>query len=862
MGAGSGDREGHAPPSEPAHLSAHGTRTVRVRRAILVLTLALVVTLGPSLAGAGLAGTSNATTGSGSYRPVPTPASHGSGPIGAPPVPEVSTASTPPVDPSGPTIDGQNGTGLSNACTPGSVCVDGPSCFTGDDGQGAPWSTASCILNLTTDQAPDVIILFFNVETNGSSAVTVTVTDSESLTWTERASFAEITPAEVNPPMGTSYATGCPDTCILGGYEYWAADFNSPGVDEITIGFSGLILSPPSAMAFGVSGVDPLSPFDAAGPSVSGVPESDYPGQSPATGTITTDSDGDLVIGLLGLENTTSSISTGGSGFEPIGAGAPAPVASPSITLSPPDAGNGNTVTITGSGFSPSDTSVSFTGLGSFSFDCEAAYGYVGVAGLTTPCTFVVPTLDIGTTGGPLYTITAVGNVEGGAMDTASAPFDLTPPDLGISANGPTSGPAGTWVELTGSFFDESTGGDGSVTIEAAGVAPFTCAVEFAQIAVGCYFQIPSGASAPYVITAYGSDYSTVPTDLATTTFEPTYDFSSEAGTLSWGEDFVPATAGVPYAVSASGSASGNFQEWGLIVDALVPCAPCLMISSTPLTGPVGTLVDILGTGFTSGETISPVEFGGTTVQCEGGMPTVEDGTFTCAFYVPTISVGTYSITAYDPEDGTVTSVTTFNVILAAQVTITKPASLEIPQGGSITVKGTDWTPGDGADLAFGIVFAEFGVSCDVTPTINAAGTFTCTIAIPWADVLPGGESSVYVRDENTGVLETSTNEFTVVAPSVTITKPVSLEIPQGGSITITGTDWTPGDGADLAFGIVFAEFGVSCDATPTINAAGTFTCTIAIPWADVLPGGESSVYVRDEITGAFEVSTNEFTVK
>ena len=195
-------------------------------------------------------------------------------------------------------------------------------------------------------------------------------------------------------------------------------------------------------------------------------------------------------------------------------------------------------------------------------------------------------------------------------------------------------------------------------------------------------------------------------------------------------------------------------------------------------------------------------------------------------------------------------------------MTITKPVSLEIPQGGSITVTGTDWTPGDGGDLVFGIVFEEIEVPCDVTPTINSVGTFTCTLAIPWGAVTPGGESSVYVLDDVTGVLESSTNEFTVVAPSVTITKPVSLEIPQGGSITITGTDWTPGDGADLAFGIVFGEIGVGCDVTPTINTAGTFTCTIAIPSGAVAPGGMSAVYVRDEVTGAFEVSTNEFTIK
>lgn len=811
-------------PSSPDH----------ARRSLFVLIFATSVLVSSSLAGVALLE---------SVAAAPSPP-----PSAVTPVSAGSTPSATAVYAPAPTIDGQAGTGLSNPCSAGSVCVDGPSCFTADSldgGQGQPWGSASCVLNLTTNLSPDVIILFFTVQTNSSTAVSVTVTDSESLRWSERASFADITPAYF---PGTTYPTGCPDTCTLGGYEYWAADYNSPGVDEITVGFVGSILSPPSAMAFGVSGVDPSNPFDAGGPSVSSVPESDYPGQSPATGTISTDSSNDLIFGLLGLENTTSSISTGGAGFEPIGAGAPAPVPTPSITLSPPDAGSGNTVTVTGSGFSPSDTSVNFTGLGSFSFDCEAAYGYVGLSGLTPPCTFVVPTLDVGATGGPLYTITAVGNVEGGAADTATASFDMTPPDLWISPIGPTSGPAGTWVELNGAFFDESTGGVGSVTIDAPGVTPFTCGVTFGAIAVGCYFQIPSGASAPYVITAYGSDYTSNPTDVATTTFEPTYDFSSEAGTLSWGESWSPAGPGGPYAVSAS----GNFQEWGLIVDAVAPCAPCLTIASTPLAGPVGTQVVVAGTGFTSGQLISSIEFGGTSVECTGGEPTVVGGDFECSFDVPPIDPGSYSVTAFDAVDGAVTSTNEFAV--TPVLTITQPTSLAGVDGTPVTVKGTGWTPGDGAYLSLYFDAAPpIELSCSVAPIINAAGAFSCRFPVP-AGVTPG-VYSVLAKDSSTGAARLSTNSFTVIdEPTMSISG--TTIGPIGAATKVTGVGFTSGEKLVLTVGGV----DVSCSGAQAPAASvtyGDFTCHFDIP---PVPTGTYPIETTDQTAGLV-ISTNTLTI-
>ncbi len=790
-------------------------------------------------------------------RASPTPftlASTGTHPIPAAAVSSVHALAGPT-----PTIDGQNGTSVASPC----VTEDGL-----DSGQGPPWGGASCTINLTTTASPDVILLFFTVETNSDPAVAVSVGDLESLSWTERAAFADITPIDF---PGTSYPTGCPVTCTLAGYEFWAGDTYAPGVDEITIGFSGSIVSPPSAMAFGVTGVNVADPFDAAGPTISSIPASDYPGASPATGTITTASSNDLIVGLLGLGNTTSSISTGGGGFGPIGAGPPSPAPTPSITLEPVAGANGNTVTVTGSGFSPSDSSVSFSGLGSFTFSCEASYGYVGLAGLTTPCSFVVPTLNIAETGGPLYTVTAVGNVVGGSSDTATAPFDLTPPNLGISSIGPTSGPAGTWVQLTGAFFDESTDGFGSVTIDAPGVAPFSCSVAYGTIGDECQFQIPSGASAPYVITAYGSDYTNVPTDVATTTFDPTYDFSSETGTLSWAEAWGPAPAGGPYTVSAS----GMFGEWGLIVDAFAPSGPRLAISSTPLEGPVGTPVTVDGTGFTSGQSISAVSWGDTPVGCAGGAPVVSAGAFTCSFNVPPAGAGVYSVTASDAADGTVVSSNTF--ALTPQLTITGPTSG--PAGTSTTLAGTGWTVGatitetEFSDAPFGGSTYDYPacLSAGSAPIVDATGGFACTLTVP---TLPTGEYVVSAWDTTDGSVAAATY-FVVTTVSATISPGSG---PVGTEVTLTAAGLAPG----AAYAVDFdpAQTIPATPVTPdgctdsgglsgswiTADSTGAFTCTAPVPsavaadqsyYVDVFqePSGAFITSVTTPPTGQFEVT-------
>ncbi len=160
-------------------------------------------------------------------------------------------------------------------------------------------STSMCSLSLTTSDDDDVVVLFFSFFTaSDGNPTTVTVSDHAGLDWTPRA--ANVDPATFFP---ATVATG--ESAFLG-YEYYAVASDPLSGDAITVSFNPSIMPGASALAFGVAGSNTASPFDSdlAQPAVN-QGTSDEAALSGA-GTITTASDGDLILGLVALENFSS----------------------------------------------------------------------------------------------------------------------------------------------------------------------------------------------------------------------------------------------------------------------------------------------------------------------------------------------------------------------------------------------------------------------------------------------------------------------------------------------------------------------------------------------------------------------------
>ncbi len=202
-------------------------------------------------------------------------------------------------------------------------------------------------------------------------------------------------------------------------------------------------------------------------------------------------------------------------------------------------------------------------------------------------------------------------------------------------------------------------------------------------------------------------------------------------------------------------------------------------IEIDPEEGPVGTEVEISGTGFSSSSDIA-VKFGTATVDIEDGDDATDsDGEFECTIIVPEAPAGNSAITVTDEDD--VDATLDFTVEPSMEVSPTTVASA----GTSVKVSGTGfekssevtvWVDGDEVEVA----------------NSSSKGSFNVSFVLP-ADILSGGARTVTVEvsDEDGNSAEDSlsitytapttpppTTPTTPTTPPTTPTTPTTPTIP------------------------------------------------------------------------------------
>jgi hypothetical protein len=377
----------------------------------------------------------------------------------------------------------------------------------------------------------------------------------------------------------------------------------------------------------------------------------------------------------------------------------------PTLALTPATGPGGTLATVTGAGFSASDTSISISGaVLLFTLDCTLSGGSI-----TGSCYFQVD----GGVAGP-HTITGVGNVVGGPADTATATFTVLPsikldPSEGLVGSSFTiSGydfsayPAAADVTFAGDLLTPNGGSDC-----AGGSSPTLITLD-AEGGFVCTFTAPTwGTSGPNSV--QGDDTST-----GELTADETFDVTTPALTLSptqWPSGALVTASGTgfssevaitfaistgatlgsvsPCAASAAGSFSGctftvsgsetvhdvtaSGSDVGTVpadtATAPFTITPKLVITSTPLTGPVGTSVTVAGSGFTPGWGVLFVQIGLTYSTAAPydfcvGTPVNASGGFTCTLSVPETGAGVYTVFAGGGGNfGVTSSINTFTVI-------------------------------------------------------------------------------------------------------------------------------------------------------------------------------------------------------
>ncbi|MGB6500311.1 MAG: hypothetical protein WBG19_02765 [Thermoplasmata archaeon] len=321
------------------------------------------------------------------------------------------------------------------------------------------------------------------------------------------------------------------------------------------------------------------------------------------------------------------------------------------------------------------------------------------------------------------YTITAIGNVVGGAGDTATTLFVLTEPTLSLA---PNAGVVGDSVTVSGYNFSVT---DTSVTITGDVLGTIHCPVSDGVISTGCRFVVASVENGSYEITAKGNVVGG-PGDTTSTSFfvrEPTITLFPAEGVVG---DIVT--------ISGSGfsAADSSLGVSGAIVQDLVPCE----------------LLDGKVTGGCTFEVGSAPHFGPYTITAVGSVVGGEGDTARTNF---TLGAGNVSLS---PTSGPVNS--------------------------SITISANGLIPSTSYTLNFTST-ATFLVYTERTFTTDVNGNFTGKFPLTGVPLQPTDVRYIVGVYGSQGFVA-SAGIFTVTSPNVTIT-PTSGPVGTGVTLQATG---------------------------------------------------------------------------
>jgi hypothetical protein len=243
-----------------------------------------------------------------------------------------------------------------------------------------------------------------------------------------------------------------------------------------------------------------------------------------------------------------------------------------------------------------------------------------------------------------------------------------------------------------------------------------------------------------------------------------------------------------------------------------------LGVSISPDEGPVGTKVEVTGSGFEDNEDIT-IEFGSTDVDIEDGDDeTDNDGEFTSYFLVPESTAGDHTITVDVNGDEA-----------EAEFTVEPQITIDPEEGkvnDRVMVSGTGFGYRD--DII--ITFDGDEVGGDET---DSSGSFEAPINVP---ELGSGTFEVEAEDESDN---SASANFTIstevnISPTTTVNSPGYV----GMEITISGSGFRPNYEITITY-----ESTPVVVATPESGADGSFTATFKVPASK---GGEHTITATD----------------
>jgi len=262
-----------------------------------------------------------------------------------------------------------------------------------------------------------------------------------------------------------------------------------------------------------------------------------------------------------------------------------------------------------------------------------------------------------------------------------------------------------------------------------------------------------------------------------------------------------------------------------------------LKVMASPTQGPVGSTVNVSGTGFTGSTKLTSLVFDGVTITtCAAGSLTANaTGAFSCTFSVPSGTSGT-TIKATDASSKTA----------VGSFTVTTPkisvSPTKGPLGATVTVAGTGFSI---STMLKSLVFDSKPIPSCTSGSLSVGGTgaFSCTFKVP------SGTSGTAVTATDVGG-KTATGKFTPTTPKITVS-PTKGAV--GSTVTVSGTGFSV---LTKLKSLVFdgVTLTTCTKGSLTTSATGAFSCTFKVP------KGTSGMTVKVTDVGG-QAASAKFTV-
>jgi len=500
----------------------------------------------------------------------------------------------------------------------------------------------------------------------------------------------------------------------------------------------------------------------------------------------------------------------------------------PSISgFSPATGPPGTTVTISGDGFdteSIHSNGVTFNG--------------VPASVLNATSTQISVTVPAQATSGPIVvTVDALPAVTVGN-------YVVTPPVPTINSFTPTTGAAGTTVQISGANFSTDAASN-TVTFNGT-----PAVVISAYYGTYVYASVPAGATTGRISVTVNGVTATSATDFVVPSTAPTItSFSPPSGTPGTivtinGTNFSATLAnnsvtfnGTPATVTSAattklvatvpaGATTGPISvtvagQTGSSANTFVVVVPAPTISSfTPNSGPVGTLVTVNGGNFAPSIAGNTISFNGVPASVVSATPTQLTTTVPEGATTGPIQVAT----------GGQTAISGNNYVVSAP-----------------TLSIVGFSPLTGR---IGTIVTITGVGFSTSPTSNlvsfngTAATVTSATAMQIVAVVPPGTTTGPIVVQSNGSLATSSSNFTVLSPVVSEVLPASGT--PGTDVTFTGSNLLV-EGGDTT---------VAFNGSPALVSYASSTQVIAS-----VPSGATSGPIAVVVNGVIAIGSPSFNV-